>query len=77
MATSSIAFAVRQLTGIFTLEPERQLSLAEAERLTGLDPQSCQIVLETLQDARVLSRASDGRFARSDRPSGPAADSHS
>lgn len=67
MRTPRIAIAVKQLTGVFVREPDRQLSLAEAERLTGLDASSCQIVLETLQDARVLTRAQDGRFVRSDR----------
>jgi DNA-binding IclR family transcriptional regulator len=72
MATPSIVYAVRQLTALFAREPECRLSLPEAEQLTGLDPQSCRIVLETLQDARVLARAGDGRFARSDRPQGAA-----
>jgi hypothetical protein len=67
MGTSRIAIAVKQLTGVFVQEPERELSLAEAERLTGLDASSCQIVLETLQDARFLTRARDGRFVRTDR----------
>jgi hypothetical protein len=66
MRTSRIAVAVRQLTGLFTQEPGRQLSLADAVRLTGLDPLSCEIVLETLQDAHVLSRGGDGRFIRRD-----------
>jgi DNA-binding IclR family transcriptional regulator len=72
MATSRIAAAVRRLTGMFVEQPERQLSLAEAARLTGLDGPSCQIVLETLRDARFLARADDGRFVRSDRPRQPA-----
>lgn len=71
MATSRIAAAVRQLTGMFVEQPERQISLAEAERLTGLDGPACQIVLETLRDARFLFRADDGRFMRSDRPRDP------
>ncbi|MQA28364.1 MAG: hypothetical protein GEU82_00795 [Luteitalea sp.] len=71
MTTSRIADAVQQLTGVFMQEPERELSLAEAERLTGLDPASCQIVLETLQDARFLRRATDGRFVRNDREPSP------
>lgn len=68
MRTSRIALAVKQLTGVFVHDPERELSLAEAERLTGLDASSCQIVLETLQDARFLTRAGNGRFIRTDRP---------
>jgi hypothetical protein len=67
MATSRIAIAVQQLTGAFVQEPERELSLADAQCLTGLDERSCRLVLETLQDARVLRRGSDGRFVRSDR----------
>ena len=67
MAMSRIAVAVRRLAGVYAQEPERQLSLAEAARLTGLDVPSCRIVLETLQDARFLTRARDGRFARTDR----------
>jgi len=66
MPTSRIATAVRKLTGVYVREPDRQLSLAEAERITGLDGPSCQIVLETLRDARFLARADDGRFVRSD-----------
>lgn len=71
MPTSRIAIAVQQLTAVFVKEPDRQLSLAEAERLTGLDAAACEIVLETLRDARFLTRASDGRFVRSDRPTRP------
>jgi hypothetical protein len=67
MPTPRIALAVQQLTGVFVQEPEREMSVADAQLLTGLDEPSCQIVLETLQDARFLKRASDGRFVRSDR----------
>jgi hypothetical protein len=70
MPTPRIASAVRQLTGMFVDQPERQLSLAEAVCLTGLDGPACQIVLETLQDARFLARTDDGRFGRSDRSPG-------
>jgi DNA-binding IclR family transcriptional regulator len=70
MQKSRIAAAVRRLTSVFVTEPERELSLADAQHLTGLDAPACQIVLETLQDARVLRRSSDGRFVRSDRDRG-------
>jgi hypothetical protein len=70
MPKPRIAAAVQQLTGVFEREPERELSLAEAERLTGLDAPSCQIVLETLQDAHFLTRVKNGRFARTDRTHG-------
>jgi DNA-binding IclR family transcriptional regulator len=64
MGTPRIAMAVHRLAWLFVEEPDRQVSVAEAEELTGLDSPACEIVLETLQDARFLTRAKDGRFSR-------------
>lgn len=67
MATPRISAAVHRLTDVFQREPERELSLADVERLTGLDQAACAIVLATLEDAHVLTRGRNGRFTRGDR----------
>jgi DNA-binding IclR family transcriptional regulator len=64
MRTPRIATAVHRLAWLFIEEPDRHVSVAEVEELTGLDPPACEIVLETLQKARFLTRAKDGRFSR-------------
>jgi predicted transcriptional regulator of viral defense system len=68
MSTSRIATAVHRLAGLFVQEPDRHVSVAEVQQLTGLDPPACQIVLETLRDARFLKRVKDGRYTRATPP---------
>jgi len=59
-----ITEAVERLKGVFLEIPGTQLTLADASKLSGLDHPVCQVVLETLEDARFLTRGRDGRYQR-------------
>jgi hypothetical protein len=48
---------------MFLEVPGTQLTLADASRLSGLEP-ICRIVLEALEDARFLARSRNGLFVR-------------
>lgn len=63
-ATAGVTKALEQLKRIFRETPGTQLSVGEAARLSTLDDGTCQVVLEALEDARFLTRGSNGLFAR-------------
>jgi hypothetical protein len=44
--------------------PLLHLTVDEAERRFGEDGNTCQAILETLVDARVLTRTADGGYVR-------------
>ena len=46
--------------------PGLRLTLAQAQRLWGLDAMACQSVLNALVETKFLRRAADGRFVRLD-----------
>lgn len=63
-APLSITEAVERLKGVFLEVPGTQLSLAEAVRLSGLEPASCEPILDALVGTGFLMRGRDGRFRR-------------
>jgi len=63
-ATPRVVDAVQRLKGVFLEAPATQLSLVDASRLAGLERNTTRLILEALEDARFLRRASNGLFAR-------------
>jgi hypothetical protein len=53
--------AVQRLKSVFQEIPGTQLSVAQASRLTGMEPWLCESVVSALEQARVLKRTRDGR----------------
>jgi len=45
--------------------PGLKLTPAQASRLWGVDPSTCQMLLRSLIDARFLTRTRDGHYSRS------------
>ena len=46
--------------------PGLRLTAAQAQRLWGLHPATCQVFLDALVQARFLRRTRDGSYARAD-----------
>lgn len=44
--------------------PGLRLAVAQAQRLCGVEPEMCQVILDALVDAKVLYRKSDGTYVR-------------
>jgi DNA-binding IclR family transcriptional regulator len=63
-ATPRVADAVQKLKGVFLEAPSTQMSLIDASRLSGLERNTTRLILEALEDARFLRRASNGLFMR-------------
>jgi hypothetical protein len=63
-ATPRVVDAVQRLKGVFLEVPTTQLSLVDASRLSGLERNTTRLILEALEDARFLRRASNGLFMR-------------
>jgi hypothetical protein len=62
-----IADALRRVKGEFLEMPGLKLTASQAQRLWGLDRESCEALLGALVDARFLARTPEGAFMR---PSG-------
>lgn len=60
----SVTEGVHRLKGVFLEMPGARLTLVDASKLSGLDQSICELVLGTLEEARFLTRASDGRYQR-------------
>jgi DNA-binding IclR family transcriptional regulator len=58
----TVAEAVERLKTVFVEIPGTQLSLADASRLSGLERTTCRVVLEALEDARLITRSRNGLF---------------
>lgn len=59
--------ALRRVKSEYLEMPGLRLTSAQAQRLWGLDRESCAALLGALVDARFLNRTSDGAFARPSR----------
>ena len=59
-----ITEAIERLKGIFLEVPGTELSLAEAVRLSGLEPARCEPILDALVGTGFLMCGRDGRFRR-------------
>jgi hypothetical protein len=67
--TPRVEEAVQKLKGVFLEVPGTQLSLIDASRLSGLERNTCRMILEALEDVRFLRRAPNGLFVRRESPS--------
>jgi len=63
-ATPRVVDAVQRLKGVFLESPTVQMSLVDATRLAGLERNTTRLILEALEEARFLRRASNGLFMR-------------
>jgi Fic family protein len=61
---------VVRIRGEYREMPGLSLTIAQAQRLWGLEPSTCQTVFEHLVEARILRRTRHGRFVRCDSPGG-------
>jgi hypothetical protein len=57
---------LRRVQGEYIEMPGLRLTLAQAQRLWGLDRTACDTLLGALVDAKFLFRTRDGAFVRSD-----------
>ena len=57
---------LRRVQGEFIEMPGLRLTIAQAQRLWGLDRAVCDALLGTLVEAKFLFRTRDGAFVRSD-----------
>lgn len=62
-----IEAVLRRVRGEFLEMPGLRLTPAQAQRLWGLDRESCDALLGALVDTRFLDRTRDGAFVRANR----------
>jgi hypothetical protein len=55
---------LRRIRGEYMEMPGLRLTRAQAQRLWGLDDETCALLLDLLTEARFLCRKSDGTYAR-------------
>jgi hypothetical protein len=53
---------VQRLKGVFLEMPGTRLTLLDAIRLSGLEQSVCEVVLDALERAHFLRRATDGCY---------------
>jgi hypothetical protein len=58
------AVLLARVRGEYREMPGLRLTLPQAQRLFGLDPDACALVFDTLTRENFLSRGRDGRFAQ-------------
>jgi hypothetical protein len=59
----AISDALRRMKGEYLDMPGLRLTPAQAQRLWGLDRESCQALLGALVDAKFLCKTRDGAFS--------------
>ena len=64
VTTLRVEEAVIRLKGSFLEMPGTQLTVRDAARLTGLEDDTCRIILSALEDARFLRRRLNGVFVQ-------------
>jgi hypothetical protein len=57
---------LRRVRGEFSEMPGLRLTMAQAQRLWGIDHDSCHALLGALVDAKFLRRTRGGAFVRAD-----------
>jgi hypothetical protein len=55
---------LERLRAEFLEMPGLRLTVAQAQRLCGIEPTMCQTILDALIDVKFLHRTSDGHYAR-------------
>jgi hypothetical protein len=63
-STPQVSQGVQRLKDVFLGAPDTRLTLADASVVSGLDHAVCEVVLGALEDARFLTRTTDGRYRR-------------
>ena len=66
MAAEQSLDALRRVKGEYLEMPGLRLTIAQAQRLWGLDRAVCDALLDALVEAKFLLRTRDGAFVRSD-----------
>ena len=66
MAAEQSLEALRRVKGEYLEMPGLRLTIAQAQRLWGLDRAVCDALLGALVEAKFLLRTRDGAFVRSD-----------
>ena len=66
MAKEQPLDVLRRVKGEYLEMPGLRLTMAQAQRLWGLDRSVCDALLGTLVDAKFLFRTRDGAFVRAD-----------
>ena len=61
---SPVEDVLRRIRGEYVEMPGLRLTVAQAQRIFGLDRATCESVLEALAEERFLRRARDGTFVR-------------
>ena len=69
-AQQPIDDVIRRVQGEYKEMPGLRLTMAQAQRLWGLDRAACDALLAALVDAKFLFRTRDGAFMRSDQSLG-------
>jgi hypothetical protein len=64
--SSGVQQVVRRIQGEYLEMPGLRLTIAQAQRLWGLDRAMCEAILKALVDAKFLFRTRDGSFVRSE-----------
>jgi hypothetical protein len=64
-ATQDVEEVVDRVQGEYREMPGLRLTTDQAQRLLGLDPDTCEKVLDRLVDEMFLARTSDGSYVRS------------
>jgi hypothetical protein len=63
-ATPRVDHAIQQLKGVFLAQPDREVSVADACRLTGIEQILAGPILAALADVRFVRRRDNGAFVR-------------
>ncbi|MEP7247170.1 MAG: hypothetical protein ABI885_26280 [Gammaproteobacteria bacterium] len=66
--SSGISPVVRRVENEYHEMPGLKLTEAQAQRLWGLDGNTCRVVLETLMQQRFLRRTATGMYVRASTP---------
>jgi len=64
--TPRVDDAIQQIKSVFLEQPDREVSIADACRLTGVDPTLCAPILAALADVRFVHQRDNGVFVRRD-----------
>jgi len=63
-ATPRVDEAIQHIKGVFLEHPDREVSVADACQLTGLEQVLCAPILDALEDVRFVRRRDNGAFVR-------------
>ncbi len=67
--TPRVSNAIERLKAVFLESPETALTLHDAAVATAVDPPTCQLILDALNDVRFLRCIAEGAFTSHTQPS--------